>query len=300
MSSILGFLSFGLLIAFIVGLVKPALILRWSKNPTRLKVFGLWILATALVVIISTIPSGNSQGSDSTIESAKLLIEQENYKGAISKLENIETSDPLFSEAKELLNKAESLDKKTDEEKQIAKKAEEQKKEEEEIVKKKEELEREIISIDKGVNFSTYRGTIDALQLELVLFAAWANIIKETEVTNDPEMLKLVKKLTTKVSSIQVKEFPILRKEYAQIVATKMWENDIEVSTDGSGNKNINFVGGIFAANKNKQDFQTQLTEVLTMFRFNQSRYRWYKGADEYTYYTVYIGKDSDLVTFNK
>ena len=36
------------------------------------------------------------------------------------------------------------------------------------------------------------------------------------------------------------------------------------------------------------------------MFRFKQSRYRWYKGADEYTYYTIYEGKDTDLVTFDK
>lgn len=34
MSAFLGFLSFGLFIALIVGLVKPEIILRWSKKPT--------------------------------------------------------------------------------------------------------------------------------------------------------------------------------------------------------------------------------------------------------------------------
>jgi uncharacterized FlaG/YvyC family protein len=289
-----------LFILLIVGLVKPAIVLRWSKNPTRLKVFGIWFLATALVVIISTISSGEKEGANLKIKSAKTFIEQENYKGAISKLEEIKTSDPLYSEAKELLQKAEGLSKMTAEEKKIAKEVEEKKKAEEKIVQTKEQLDREIKSIDKGVNFSTYRGTIDALQMELVLFATWATIIKDAEFTNDAEILKLAKQLTIKVSSIQVKEFPNLRKEYAKIVATKMWENDIEVFADGSGNRNINFVGGVFAANKSKQDFQTQLTEVLTMFRFNQSRYRWYKEEDEYTYYTVYDGKDTELVTFKK
>jgi uncharacterized FlaG/YvyC family protein len=296
MTAILGLLSFGLLIALVVGLVKPALIMRWSKNPTRLKVFGLWILATALVVSLSTLSEGDTESADSKIKSAKTLIEQENFKGAISKLEDVKSSDPLYSEAKELLQKAESLSKMTDGEKQIAKEDEEKKKAEEEVVNTKEQLKREINSIDKGVNFSNYRGTVESLQIEIALFATWAKIINEAEATNDPEILSLAKQLKSKVSAVQVKEYPILRKEYTKIVASKMWENNIEVSSDGAGNKNLNFIGGIFANNKNKKDFQTQLHEVLTMFRFNQSRYRWYEGEDEYTYYTIYEGKDSDLV----
>ena len=45
MEVILGLLNFVLFITFIVGLVKPSLILRWSNKPTRLKVFGYWILS---------------------------------------------------------------------------------------------------------------------------------------------------------------------------------------------------------------------------------------------------------------
>ncbi|ADV48762.1 hypothetical protein Celal_1450 [Cellulophaga algicola DSM 14237] len=97
-----------------------------------------------------------------------------------------------------------------------------------------------------------------------------------------------------------MREFPILRKEYAKIIAKKIWENDIDVTSSSRGNRYINFSGGVFAANKNKQEFQEQVNEVLKMFRFNQSRYRWYKGADEYTYYTIYEGKDSDLMSFDK
>ena len=33
-------------------------------------------------------------------------------------------------------------------------------------------------------------------------------------------------------------------------------------------------------------------------FRFTQSRYRWYDGEDEFTYWTIYEGKDSELVSF--
>lgn len=77
-----------------------------------------------------------------------------------------------------------------------------------------------------------------------------------------------------------------------------MWVNDIEVSGSGSSTIYINFTGGLFAANKNKQDFQEQVHSVLNQFRFKQSMYRWYKGQDEYTYYTIFQGNDKDLVRF--
>ena len=40
MEVIIGLLIVILFIALIVGLVKPALILRWTNKPTRLKVIG--------------------------------------------------------------------------------------------------------------------------------------------------------------------------------------------------------------------------------------------------------------------
>jgi len=164
----------------------------------------------------------------------------------------------------------------------------------------KEELERELKSITEGIDFSKYRGTVESLQLELVLFEIWAKIIKESEVSSDSEIQTLARKLKSKVENIQNKEFPILRQEYASFAAKIMWENDIEVYTSGTANGYINFIGGTFVANKNKQALQEQLQEILTMFRFKQSRYRWYKGDDEYTYWTIYKGKDSELVNFNK
>jgi hypothetical protein len=300
MTAILGFLSFALFIAFIVGLVKPALVLRWTNKPTRLKVFGYWILASFLVGILAVATESDEDRAKSSLESAKTYIEQENYSSAISKLNDIEKGNPLYSEAQQLLQKADSLNKMSEEDKKLAKELEAKKAAEEEKLKQKEQLEREIKSVNDGVDFSTYRGTVDALQMELMLFGTWANIITEGENSDDPEIQKLVNQLKQKVANMQIKEFPKLRKEYANIVAKKMWENDIEVTSNGTNNKYINFSGGIFAANKNKQDFQNEVNEVLKMFRFNQSRYRWYKGADEYTYWTIYEGKDSDLVVFDK
>jgi len=94
------------------------------------------------------------------------------------------------------------------------------------------------------------------------------------------------------------KEFPILRKEYSNVIDKLLWEQDIDAYSSSSKSTSINFTGSLFAANKNKQDFQQQVSEILRMFRYKQSRYRWYKGEDTYTYYDMFDGEDSDIVNF--
>lgn len=297
MAGILGLLSFALFIALIVGLVKPSLVLRWTNKPTRLKVIGYWFLSIIGTGILGVMFIDDTINAKANIESANKYIESGNYSNAISELEKIQKTDTLYNNAQLLIKKADSLSNLTDEEKRIANELKAENAKKEELLKQKEQLEREIKSIDEGIKFAD-GNSIDELQMDIVVFATWAKIIKESEESEETEIKNLGKKLKTKVSRVQVREFPNLRKQYAKIVANKMWENDIEVSANGTGKRYINFSGGVFAANKNKKEFQTQVQEVLNMFRFKQARYRWYKGESEYTYYTMYEGKDSELVTF--
>ncbi|MCT4616193.1 MAG: hypothetical protein N4A49_15150 [Marinifilaceae bacterium] len=296
MSAFLGFLSFVLFIALIVGLVKPTIVLRWSKNPTRLKVFGYWILSFFITGTIAVL----MEDTQSNVDLAQDYIAEGKYEIAIKTLNDISEEDTLYNQAQILIHKADSLNYLREEEKKLAKEEASKKELEEKRKKAIEYLETEIKSINEGVDFSTYRGAIDVLQMELLLFSAWANIITESEKLEDPKINSLVKQLRLKVARLQTKEFPIMRKEYTKLVGNQLWENDIDVSANGTGRKYINFSGRIFAANKNKKNFQTEIHEILTMFRFKQSRYRWYKGADEYTYYNIYEGKDTDLVAFTK
>ncbi len=299
MEGILGLLSFALFIALIVGLVKPSLILRWTNKPTRLKVLGYWVLSIIAIGILGITFMDNTLSSKANIESANKLIEEGKYSNAILDLKKIEKTDSLYNEAQTLIKKADSLNNLSNEEKKIAKKLKDENEKKEQLLKQKEQLQRELKSINDGIELSD-GNSIEELQMDIVLFASWAKIIKEAEKSEDIEIKKLGKKLKLKVSKIQIKEFPNLRNKYAKIVAQKMWENDIEVYANGTGKKYINFTGGVFAANKNKKDFQIQVQEILRMFRFKQSRYRWYKGEDEYTYYTIYEGKDSEPVTFER
>lgn len=156
-----------------------------------------------------------------------------------------------------------------------------------------ESLKLEINSADKA-DFSTYRGTIEKMQLEILLFNNWRELIAKGKNSNE-ENIQLAQKLQEKVGKIQAREFPILRKEYVNITNKLMWEHDIEVSIS-SNNSEINFTGGVFAANRNKKEFQENIHSVLKQFRFKKANYRWFSGDRKNTYWNVYSGKDSDLV----
>lgn len=233
----------------------------------------------------------------------KVEKNDENYLSAVDLIKEIQPIVDSINIAKEELKEKEeqSLEEEKNKEKIVSKSNKEEDKlkdkELENENSQKEQLERELKSINKGIKFAD-GNTVEELQMDIVLLGSWAKLIKESENSEDEDTKKLSNQLKSKVSKLQVSVFPKLREKYTEIVARKMWENDIDVYSNGTGKKYINFSGGVFARNRNKQDFQNQVNEVLTIFRFKQSRYRWYKNEDEYTYYTMFEGKDSDLVIF--
>ena len=129
------------------------------------------------------------------------------------------------------------------------------------------------------------------------MFATWASFINENINSSDSEIKKLASTLKKKVLALQAKEFPRLRRAYAKIAADKLWRDDIYVTVQGDSYSIINLSGGLFAANKNIQETQESLSDILRQFHFKQSRYRWYKEADEFTYYEIGSQRDNELVT---
>lgn len=156
---------------------------------------------------------------------------------------------------------------------------------------------REIESL-KTFDGSQYRGDVSSIQMEIVLFGAWAKVIKDAEKSSDAEIKKNGKTLKTKVVALQKSEFPKLRKSYGDFIKKQLWADNIEASTKGSGSSTLEFIGATFANNKNKQDTQKTLSEILTQLRFKRVNYKWYQYDDEYTYYTMSTPEDGELVTF--
>ena len=287
MSTILSILFIVVNIIFIIGLVKPKIILRKPQKYSLLKILLYWIIC--IIILLISIRVTSDYENKSVIKEATSLIEKVEYTEAIKKLENINENSRYYNEANLLIQEADSLN-------DIVLQLEAEKNKLEKKVKLKEQLQLEIASIDKGVDFSLYNGSVEALQMEIDLFHQWTILYYKGKNSDDPEIQKLAQQLINRVSRIQSNEFPRLRKEYANTASKLMWENDMKVSSSGTGNKYITFTGVIFAANKNKQEFHNEMNDVLKKFRFNQARYKWFDQASEYSYWTVYKGSDSDLL----
>lgn len=161
----------------------------------------------------------------------------------------------------------------------------------------KTKVSNNIKSIDKGDDFTKPPLTSAThFQISVALYRAYAITINEGKASSDKEVLQLTAELKRKAIASQQKNFPKFRKAYYQFLKEKLWENDVYVDLSGAGNTVIKFTGGFFAKNKNIKETQEMLHEMLRMLRFKQTQYRWYKGQDEYTYFTINSNADSEIV----
>lgn len=159
-----------------------------------------------------------------------------------------------------------------------------------------ERLEREITSINDGVNFTTYHENILGIQMGVSLFGAWAIMIEEGRNSRNPDAQKLANTLEQKVSQVQSKEFPRLRQAYGKIANEKLWLEDSEAVTIGYDHATIEFRGNPFLRNADKQAFHAEVREILQLLRFDQARYRWHKHTREWSYYDINSKLDSKVM----
>lgn len=232
-----------------------------------------------------------------SLERANKYLKEGKYLSAKMAAKNIKEGSPFYDEATTLIADIEKKKESDKKEQEAIEKREKEEKEKEEREKLTKQLEREIESVDKGIDFDKYKGSIQELTIGIALFNTWATIISNGENSSVKKDKDLAKRLKYKISKIQTKEFPKIRKAYGKLMAKKLWEHDITVTTSGSRNQRINFVGGMFAANKNKKQFQEEIHENLYLYRFDRSNYRWYKGQDEYTYYKISSPSDKEVKT---
>lgn len=138
------------------------------------------------------------------------------------------------------------------------------------------------------------KSTVESLSAIIAEFSNWEAIADKAIRSSSKEIKAKGNELKKLVEREKGKHFPAIRKFYAKRADKIFWESDIDVFSSGSRHQYITFVGGLFAANRNIKDFHERMNEVLNDFRFKQARYKWYDGADEYTYYTIYEGSDND------
>jgi hypothetical protein len=216
-----------------------------------------WFLITVgIIVVLGLLPKGNN--TDKNVSNDQKQSVENTNSGSSKTVENPKSND----------NKSSTLESK---------------------------LTKEIESIKKGIDFTSYRGNITSLQIETTLFKLWSDMIKEGQSSTNQNEVKLSNEMKKLVEKIQVKELPLIRKEYVDIVKEKLWEDNITVSCSGRGNNTINLESGRYFSNKVIAKDQETISEIIKTFRFKKSTYKAYDGQDEFTYYTLDTPNDNEL-----
>jgi flagellar biosynthesis GTPase FlhF len=175
-----------------------------------------------------------------------------------------------------------------------------QKEQEEKAAAYAEKLEMEI---DGLITFNPreYTDSQTSLTIGLALFSVWAQIYEDGStlpLTDEQEALR--QKFKRQVIAQQKRALPEFRDKYGPIMRKALWEHDGSAKTIGNQFATVEFISGLFATNQNIKAFQQSVSETLHLLRFKRAQYKWYKGADEYTYYDMETIPDVALVIWSE
>lgn len=142
---------------------------------------------------------------------------------------------------------------------------------------------------------------LDDIRQALALFEGMADSLNEARLGKEAlskEDIAYLKDVEKRLSALQQKILPGLRLAFRKRAAQLLWEHDVAVSVSGAGNTAIKFTSAMFAANANIKTVQEQIGEIVMRLRFKQTRFEWYRDADEYTYYKLATPPDAKLAQF--
>jgi hypothetical protein len=133
------------------------------------------------------------------------------------------------------------------------------------------------------------------INLNLETLDAAARVLRDGEkFASDPEAREAMAKLRRTMVQKQTAAFPAMRAGYGAIKDRAVWENDMDITVQGGGNRTIRFIAGIFAANRNIARFEETVRPVLSQMRFRRTQYEWYRGS-AYTYFTLETPGDAEV-----
>jgi len=157
----------------------------------------------------------------------------------------------------------------------------------------------DVRTVKEGLDSLKVRLTGDSMghiKFTLEFFNAAATLVQDAQTTQltDSELAEVValhKILVTR----QKQTFPVMRDKIGPIFGRELWASDAEAHTVGARYQTIQFVSGDFAANRNILRSHQAILSTLVRLRFKRAEYRWYREADEFTYFKIESPDDADV-----
>lgn len=159
-----------------------------------------------------------------------------------------------------------------------------------------EQLDREIASIP-SVQASNYTEDVTTINTGLLLIRVWSLLYEEGgNLDLNEEAQQKRQQFRQLVVRKQTEMLPTMRDDYGPAMRQQLWEADGSARTIGAGYRTVEFVSAAFARNANIQQIHLELRENLMMLRFTRAQYKWFERASDFSYYTLEVPRDSDIV----
>ncbi len=185
MSTFFGFLSFICTIAFVIGMISPKIVLFFTARKSR----GMVALVYLSAIFLFTLMSGATQTPEQKAAAERKDKESEKADSSkTAKTVGLSSEDDSISRLKVNLFKADSALSKFD--------------------------------------GSAFRGSLLNLQLEIAIFWYDAKLIESAKEypAADKEIKALAKKVEAKLSAVQIREFPVMRRDYIKVSSQNLWK----------------------------------------------------------------------------
>lgn len=158
------------------------------------------------------------------------------------------------------------------------------------------QLDREIASIP-SVQASNYTTDVTTINTGLLLIGVWSLLYEEGgNLDLNEEAQQKRQQFRLLVVRKQTEMLPTMRDAYGPAMRQQLWEADGSARTIGSGYRTVEFVSATFARNANIKQIHLEVRENLMMLRFTRAQYKWFKQASDFSYYTLEVPRDSDIV----
>jgi len=230
----------------------------------------------------------------SDYSNGEAYYQQGDYDQAVLCLLKVEIEDENYFNAQELLKEAEDKILERDRLKAIEDSTNKYNEELKTAGQTITQLESELNSL-KSFDGSEYLD-LDGIKMELALLQAWIILVNDSEAHASEEVQKLSSRLKSELIKTQKKEYPLMRSRFSTYLDKTLWEDDIDVAISGSNKTTLTLTGGTFASNANIKEYQTTLYEIFTLLRFQRIQYKWYEYDEKYTYYTLEVANDGELI----
>lgn len=158
-----------------------------------------------------------------------------------------------------------------------------------------ERIELEIDSISKYKTTISDDAEVDEVVVIGAIFPVWGGYVHEAQKYDlTEEELARVRKLASEIKRVQRRDLPKIRKAYGEALDRRLWEFDIDVATRGSRSTTLEFIGAMFAANRNIKEWNDEKYTDWQAMRFKRTQYKWISSAGA-TYYD-YEGVSDDYL----